>query len=89
MDYIDQVRNVLVHVWDPLMVSNQPECHDEYDFCLGRIYRLAFEDNATAVQIREFMVELLRNEVGLICDPEMAAVSLTAAEEIVKIRDNG
>jgi hypothetical protein len=88
MDSYDRIRQVLVHVWDPLRVSNQPECHDEYDFCLGRIVRLAFENDADASQITAFMMDVLRDEVGLRYDPDREVVSLKAAQKIVEIRDS-
>jgi hypothetical protein len=36
-DLIDQVRRILLEVWDPLGVGGMPGLSDEYDFVLGKV----------------------------------------------------
>ena len=33
-----QIRRVLLNVWDPIGVKNEPNAQDEYDGYLGEIY---------------------------------------------------
>jgi hypothetical protein len=35
-----EIRRVLLEIWDPIGVGNEPNAHDEYDFYLGDIMDL-------------------------------------------------
>ena len=36
----NEIRQVLLNGWDPIRVSDVPECSDECDCCLGDVYEL-------------------------------------------------
>ena len=35
-----QIRHVLLDIWDPIGVKNEPNAQDEYDGYIGRLYEL-------------------------------------------------
>lgn len=35
-----QIRHVLLNVWDPIGIVNEPNAQDEYDDYIGRLYEL-------------------------------------------------
>jgi hypothetical protein len=35
-----QIRHVLLSVWDPIGIRNEPNAQDEYDGYIGRLYEL-------------------------------------------------
>jgi hypothetical protein len=35
-----EIRHVLLNVWDPLGVKDEPDAQDEYDGYIGRLYEL-------------------------------------------------
>ena len=37
---IDEIRQILLNMWDPIGVADMPECADEYDCRIGGVYSL-------------------------------------------------
>lgn len=35
-----EIRNVLLQVWDPIGVKDEPNAQDEYDCCIGPLFSL-------------------------------------------------
>jgi hypothetical protein len=35
-----QIRHLLLNVWDPIGIRNEPKAQDEYDGYIGRLYEL-------------------------------------------------
>jgi hypothetical protein len=50
-----EVRRVLLDVWDPIGVKDEPNAQDEYDCCLGSLFNL-LTTGATDDQIAEYDV---------------------------------
>jgi hypothetical protein len=42
----DEVRRVLVEHWDPIRISDQEACWDEYDSYIGGAVKLLFENES-------------------------------------------
>jgi len=54
----EQIRQVLLHDWDPIGVQEIPEAQDEYDSYVGGVYSLL----ASHVQDEELVEHLYRIE---------------------------
>jgi hypothetical protein len=39
-----EIRRVLVNVWDPIGVKNEPNAQDEYDGYIGKLFELLISD---------------------------------------------
>lgn len=59
-----EIRLVLLDVWDPIGVANEPNAQDEYDCCLGGLFRLLTTD-ATDDQMAEFLSQQEIEHMGL------------------------
>jgi hypothetical protein len=60
----EAIRQVLLHEWDPIGVSDIPEAQDEYDSYVGGIYRL-LASGASEYQIIERLYNLETVDMGL------------------------
>jgi hypothetical protein len=60
----EAIRQVLLHEWDPIGVSDIPEAQDEYDSYVGGIYRL-LASGASEYQIVERLYNLETVDMGL------------------------
>lgn len=40
LEIMEEIRQVLLHDWDPIGVADVPEAQDEYDSYIGGVYRL-------------------------------------------------
>lgn len=47
-----RIRHVLLEVWDPIGVKDEPNAQDEYDGYIGRLYELLVEDAGDAELLR-------------------------------------
>ena len=63
-EFQEAIRQVLLHDWDPIGVSDIPEAHDEYDSYVGGIYRL-LASGASEYQIIERLYNLETVSMGL------------------------
>ena len=59
----DQIRQVLLHDWDPI-VRESPETQDEYDSYVGGVYRLLVSD-AQDEELVEHLYRIERETMGL------------------------
>jgi hypothetical protein len=60
----EKIRQILLHEWDPIGVSDVPEAHDEYDSYVGGIYRL-LASGASEYQVIERLYQLETVSMGL------------------------
>ena len=60
----ETIRQVLLHQWDPIGVSDIPEAQDEYDSYVGGIYRL-LASGASEHQIIERLYNIETVSMGL------------------------
>jgi hypothetical protein len=59
-----QIRKVLLHVWDPIGIQDEPNAQDEYDGYVGEIYALLVE-KATAQQVTNRLLYIVQERMGL------------------------
>jgi hypothetical protein len=58
------LKDILLHDWDPIGVSDFPEASDEYDGYLGSIF-LSIKDGATEQELAIHLSEIEANQMGL------------------------
>jgi hypothetical protein len=59
-----QIRQVLLSIWDPIGIKDEPNAQDEYDMYLGDILRL-LADGASDDRISEHLVEIVTGRMEL------------------------
>lgn len=59
-----EIRQVLLNVWDPIGVKNEPYAQDEYDCCLGPVFHL-LTTGATDDEIAEYLWRQGTGHMGL------------------------
>ena len=60
----EAVRQVLLHVWDPIGVRGVPQAQDEYDGYVGPVLR-AVVDGAGVDEVRVLLDRLAVRDMGL------------------------
>ena len=60
----EQIRQVLLHDWDPIGVQEIPEAQDEYDSYVGGVYRLLVS-HAQDEELVEHLYRIERKTMGL------------------------
>ncbi len=66
------IRDVLLHEWDPIGVQDVPEAQDEYDGYVGGVYGLLVS-GASAEQLAEHLWKIETDTMGLSA-PDQAKV---------------
>ena len=59
-----QIRTVLLNVWDPIGIHNEPNSQDEYDGYVGEIYALLIRA-ATDQEITDRLLNIVQDTMGL------------------------
>lgn len=59
-----QIRHVLLEVWDPIGVKDEPHAQDEYDGYIGEIYELLVS-KASDSKIAEYLLWVVNDRMGL------------------------
>jgi len=76
------IGEVLLRNWDPIQVKGVPQAQDEYDACIGGVYRL-LSSGATARQIAEHLVRIETEQLGYQdTDPKML---IPVAEKLMRL----
>jgi hypothetical protein len=73
-----QIREILLHEWDPIGVADMPEAQDEYDGYVGGVYRLLAEA-ATPSAIAAHLARIEGDRMGL---PSSPAARLDVATKL-------
>ncbi len=79
----DEIRQVLLRVWDPVGIADQDEAHDEYDGYIGQIREKMARDESEKA-LFEYLWWLETEWMGSIGDPARTASTVAA---LLKIRD--
>jgi hypothetical protein len=58
------IRHVLMGVWDPIGVKDEPNAQDEYDGYLGGVYKLLVS-GASDERIEEHLWQIVTEQMGL------------------------
>ena len=77
----DEIRSVLLTVWDPIGINDVPECADEYDCCLSGIYQLLTQDGDDD-QIAEYLWKQANEHMGLSFSKESMKPTVEALRQI-------
>ena len=64
------IRHVLLDVWDPIGIKDEPNAQDEYDGYLGGVYELLVR-GASDEDIEEHLWKIVTERMGL--SPERSA----------------
>lgn len=76
-----EIRRVLLHVWDPIGVRDEPNAQDEYDCCLGSLFHL-LTTGATDDQIAEYLRRQGTEHMGLQLQKEAMYQTVAALRQI-------
>jgi hypothetical protein len=58
-----QIRHVLLDVWDPIGIKDEPNAQDEYDGYIGRLYEL-LAGNATDAELSKYLYWVAHDQMG-------------------------
>ncbi|ANF81579.1 hypothetical protein A3K93_04860 [Acinetobacter sp. NCu2D-2] len=56
--FIEEIRNALIQIWDPKGVAKKPDLHDEYDDYLELILDHFEEESACADRIADLLLAI-------------------------------
>jgi len=59
-----EIRRVLLEVWDPIGIKDEPNAQTEYDGYLGQVYELLV-GGATDSEITERLLYIVQERMGL------------------------
>ena len=59
-----QIRQILLHDWDPVGVQDEPNARDEYDSYVGDVYGLLAR-GASPKQVAEHLARIEADRMGL------------------------
>ena len=76
-----EIRHVLMNVWDPIGVKDEPNAQDEYDCCLGSLFNL-LTTSATDEQIAEYLWRQGTEHMGLSLRKEQMYPTVAALRQI-------
>jgi hypothetical protein len=77
-----QIRHVLMDVWDPIGVKDEPNAQDEYDGYVGRLFELLVSD-APDTELIEHLYWAAHDRMGL--DSARRSDMLSTVEALRKI----
>ena len=76
-----EIRRVLMERWDPIGISDQVACADEYDSYIGGALKLLFE-NGSDKDLAEYFRQIAREKMELTPDEDAIASTVKALREI-------
>ena len=79
-----EIRQVLLTVWDPIGVADEPNAQDEYDCCLGDVYHL-LTSGANNEQIQDYLWKQAAEHMGLNCARKEAMMPTVQALRKISI----
>jgi len=76
-----EIRQILLNVWDPIGVRDEPNAQDEYDCCLGSLLNL-LTTGAVDDQIAEYLWLQGTDHMGLTLQKEAMYPTVAALRQI-------
>lgn len=76
-----QIRHVLLEVWDPIGVRDEPNAQDEYDGYVGLIFD-SLSGGATDQQLTDRLLYFVNDRMGLKATPEKMLPTVRALRAI-------
>jgi len=59
-----EIRRVLLEVWDPIGIKDEPKAQDEYDMYLGEVFELLTQQKSDN-QIADYLIWVVNERMGL------------------------
>jgi len=76
-----EIRHVLLGVWDPIGVRDEPNAQDEYDGYIGEIFAL-LSGGTTDEQLSDRLLYFVNDRMGLSATPEAMLPTIRALRAI-------
>jgi hypothetical protein len=76
-----QIRHVLLDVWDPIGIKDEPNAQDEYDGYVGPIFAL-LSGGATDKQLSDRLLYFVNDRMCLIATPNAMLPTIRALRAI-------
>jgi hypothetical protein len=76
-----EIRHVLLDVWDPIGVKDEPNAQDEYDGYVGLIFD-SLSGGATDEQLTDRLLYFVNDRMGLKATPEKMIPTVRALRAI-------
>jgi hypothetical protein len=76
-----EIRHVLLDVWDPIGVKDEPNAQDEYDGYVGLIFD-SLSGGATDKQLTDRLLYFVNDRMGLKATPEKMIPTVRALRAI-------
>ena len=80
------MREILLHEWDPIGVSDAAEAADEYDTYADEAYVMLMYRDAGAAEIAAYLLEIATGHMGLSYRAELGERCDKVAERLVFLR---
>lgn len=82
-----EIREVLLHAWDPIGISDLPEASDEYDAYANVVLGMLINENANAEVIADYLFKIATEHMVL-SGRELPKLCERAAAAVVALRSN-
>jgi hypothetical protein len=76
-----QIRHVLLDVWDPIGVRDEPNAQNEYDDYIGRVYELLVSKSPDA-ELIDYLYWAAHDNMGLDASRSDMEITLKALRKI-------
>jgi hypothetical protein len=76
-----EIREVLLKVWDPIGIKDEPKAQDEYDGYLGHVFQLLAEHKSDEV-IARYLLQVVTERMGLNAKKSDMAATVQALRRI-------
>jgi hypothetical protein len=76
-----EIRRVLLQVWDPIGIKDEPNAQDEYDSYLGNVYELLVA-GAPDERVAQYLFEVVTERMELPASPKGMAGTVAALRRI-------
>jgi hypothetical protein len=58
----DEIRQVLVKIWDPVGIKDEPHAQDEYDSYIGGVFRLLVNHSGDR-EIEDYLWKIIEGKI--------------------------
>lgn len=77
----EQISQILMHVWDPILIADEPACANEYDAYVDRVWHVCMSGSIDGLV--SLLIGIETHEMGL---PGDRARAYRTAQAIVELR---
>ncbi|NRP70772.1 hypothetical protein ILFOPFJJ_01654 [Ensifer psoraleae] len=80
-----EIREVLLHAWDPIGISDLPEARDEYDAYADDVLSMLADEDTTAEEIADYLLKIATEHMGL-SEHHVVELCGRAAKAVVSLK---